>query len=165
MVSQYRVLLKSQRLLWRVALNQIRNRDITSKAQKYCPMSAAAEIFADHWSVIILRDIGVCKQRTFNSILANNNENISSATLANRLKRMCDIGLLRTINDPLHSQRKIYCLNSKAIELMPILIDMSVWALKHAPPSSAPISPPEELERPLSLYSKKLVDELRMAHL
>jgi DNA-binding HxlR family transcriptional regulator len=97
--------------------------------------------------------------------LANNNENISSATLANRLKRMCDIGLLRTINDPGHSQRKIYCLNSKTIELMPILIDMSVWALKHAPPSSAPISPPEELERPLSLYSKKLVDELRMAHL
>ena len=165
MVSQYRVLLKSQRFLWRVALNQIRNRDITSKAQKYCPMSAAAEIIADHWSVIILRDIGVCKQRTFNSILANNNEKISSATLANRLKRMCDIGLLRTINDPRHSQRKIYCLSPAAIDLVPILIDMSIWALTHASPSNEPIALPSNMERPQSQYSKELTDRLRSLHL
>ena len=146
-------------------MNQTIRSNITSKAQNYCPISTCAAVIADHWSIIVLRDIAICNQRTFRSILANNNERISSGVLAGRLKRLTDIGLLYFKDDPAHLQRKIYCLNSKAIELMPILIDMSVWALKHAPPSSAPISPPEELERPLSLYSKKLVDELRMAHL
>ena len=39
---------------------------ITAKAKKYCPISAAAEVLADHWSVVILRDIAIFDQRTFN---------------------------------------------------------------------------------------------------
>ena len=80
---------------------------------------------ADRWSVLILRDIAICNQRTFRSILANNNERISSGVLAGRLKRLTDIGLLYFKDDPGHSQRKIYCLSPAAIDLVPILLDMS----------------------------------------
>ena len=146
-------------------MNQMNFKKSASETKNYCPISSAAEVFSDYWSIIILRDIGVCNKRTYNSILANNNENISTATLANRLKRMCDIGLLSFKSDPTHSQRKIYCLSSKAIELMPILVDMSLWALKHNPPSTEPVSDLQKMENLMSSYSKKLVEQLKSSHL
>ncbi len=72
-------------------------------------------MIADHWSVINLRDFVFCNQRSFNSILINNNENISFAALAKRLRRMCDLKLLCIFEDPTHLQRKIYSLNAKGM--------------------------------------------------
>ena len=146
-------------------MNQTIRIDISSKTQSYCPIAACAEVMADRWSVIILRDIAICNKRTFRSILANNNERISSGALAGRLKRLTDIGLLYFKDDPAHSQRKIYCLSPAAIDLVPILLDMSAWALTHTSPSKEPIALPSGMERPQSQYSKELTNRLRSLHL
>ena len=146
-------------------MNQTIRSKVTAKAQNYCPLSTCAEVIADHWSIIVLRDIAICNQRTFRSILANNNERISTGVLAGRLKRMTDIGLLSFKDDPAHSQRKIYCLSPAAIDLVPILLDMSAWALTHASPSKEPIALHSNMDRPQSQYSKELTDQLRSLHL
>ena len=146
-------------------MNQTIRSNITSKAQNFCPISKCAEVIADHWSIIVLRDIAICNQRTFRSILANNNERISTGVLAGRLKRLTDIGLLSFKDDPAHSQRKIYCLSPAAIDLVPILLDMSAWALTHKSPSKEPIALPSSMNRPQSQYSKELTDRLRSLHL
>ena len=146
-------------------MNRTIRSNINAKAQNYCPMSTCAEVIADHWSIIVLRDIAICNQRTFRSILANNNERISTGVLAGRLKRMTDIGLLSFKDDPAHSQRKIYCLSPAAIDLVPILLDMSAWALTHKSPSKEPIALPSSMNRPQSQYSKELTDRLRSLHL
>ena len=146
-------------------MNQTIRSNITAKAQNYCPLSTCAEVIADHWSIIVLRDIAICNQRTFRSILANNNERISTGVLAGRLKRLTDIGLLSFKDDPAHSQRKIYCLSPAAIDLVPILLDMSAWALTHTSPSGEPIALPSGMDRPQSQYSKELTDRLRTLHL
>jgi len=134
-------------------MNQTIRLNITSKAQNYCPISTCAEVIADHWSIIVLRDIAICNQRTFRSILANNNERISTGVLAGRLKRLTDIGLLSFKDDPAHAQRKIYCLSSAA------------WALTHTSPFKEPIALPSGMDRPQSQYSKELTDRLRSLHL
>ena len=85
--------------------------------------------------------------------------------LAGRLKRLTDIGLLSFMGDQVHSQRKIYCLSPAAIDLVPILLDMSAWALTHALPSKEPITLPSNMDRPQSQYSKELTDQLRSLHL
>ena len=146
-------------------MNEMSKSSITTKAKSYCPISSAAEVIGDHWSVIILRDIVFCNQRTFNSILINNNENISSATLAKRLKRMCDLELLCIFDDPTHSQRKIYYLTSKGMDLIPIIVEMFRFGAKHASPSPTASSLPENKERPLSSYEEDLFEELRLTHL
>ena len=84
--------------------------------------------------------------------------------LAGRLKRLSDIGLLYFKDDPEHSQRKIYCLSPAAIDLVPLLLDMSNWALTHASGSKEPIALPTILERPQSQFSKELTDRLRKLH-
>ena len=48
-------------------------------------------------------------------------EGISSATLAKRLKRMMDIGLLTVSKDQTHSQKKLYYLTESAIQFIPII--------------------------------------------
>ena len=156
-------------------MNQMIKLNITSKAKSHCPISFAAEVIADHWSVLVLRDIVIHNRRSFNSILINNNENISSATLAKRLKRMCDLELLCTSDDPTHSQRKIYSLTSKGMDLVPIMVEMFRFGKKHTAPSpkatsSAATSPtatsiPENMKRPLSSYEENLFEDLRLTHL
>jgi len=146
-------------------MNQTIRIDISSKTQSYCPIAACAEVMADRWSIIILRDIAICNKRTFRSILTNSNERISNGVLAGRLKRLTDIGLLSFMGDPVHSQRKIYCLSPAAIDLVPILLDMSAWALTHASPSKEPIALHSNMDRPQSQYSKELTDQLRSLHL
>ena len=146
-------------------MNQTIRSNITSKAQNFCPISKCAEVLADHWSIIVLRDVAICNQRTFRSLLANNNERISTGVLAGRLKRLTDIGLLSFKDDPAHSQRKIYCLSPAAIDLVPILLDMSAWALTHKSPFKEPIALPSSMNRPQSHYSKELTDRLRSLHL
>ena len=146
-------------------MNQMIKSNITSKAKNYCQISSAAEVIADHWSVIILRDIVFCNQRTFNSILMNNNESISSATLAKRLKRMCDLELLCSFDDPTHSQRKIYSLTSKGMDLVPIMVEMFRFGAKHTMPSPTATSIPENMKRPLSSFEENLFDELKKNHL
>ena len=69
------------------------------------------------------------------------------------------------MGDPVHSQRKIYCLSPAAIDLVPILLDMSAWALTHALHSKEPIALPSNMDRPQSQYSKELTDKLRSLHL
>ena len=146
-------------------MNEHIRSSITANTQNDCPISTCAEVIADRWSVLILRDIAICNQRTFRSILENNYEGISSAVLAGRLKRLTDIGLLYFKDDPAHSQRKIYCLSPAAINLVPIILDMYSWAVSNVSPVEEPIAPPSKLKRPQSEYSKELTDRLRSLHL
>lgn len=146
-------------------MNQTIKLNIPSKTQNDCPISTCAEVIADRWSVLILRDIAICNQRTFRSILENNYEGISSTALAGRLKRLTDIGLLYFKDDPAHSQRKIYCLSPAAINLVPIILDMYSWTVSNVSPVKEPIAPPSKLKRPQSEYSKELTDRLRSLHL
>lgn len=150
---------------WYNLMTKIIRKSVQSRGTNYCPISACAEVLSDHWSVIILRDIALCDQRTFRSIKANNNENISSSILAVRLKRLCDIEMLHFKDDPEHLQRKIYCLTSKSLDLIPILIDMAVWGLTHASPYDEQSAIPSPMYRPQSPYSKDLVHRLRSLHL
>lgn len=48
-------------------------------------------------------------------------EAIASNILANRLKRLVELGMLTKRNDPAHKQKAIYSLTEPSIELVPIM--------------------------------------------
>ena len=107
------------------------NNIILDRGDVKCPIAAASAILTDQWSVIVLRDIAFFGHRTFRDIISKNNEKIPPSTLAKRLKRMVDVGLLRFEGDETHSQRKIYCLTQAGIDLVPLIISMAAWSNKH----------------------------------
>ena len=108
-----------------------------------CPIGLAADLIGDKWSLIILRDISILSRRTFNQLLKQNLEGISSATLAKRLKRLVDIGLLTVSKDQTHSQKKLYCLTESAIQFIPIIFNLAHWADTHHHPSQIFVKPIE----------------------
>ena len=146
-------------------MNEVNISAITERAKSFCPISSAAAIIADHWSLIILRDIAILNRRTFREILSKNNENISSSILAKRLKRLCDLELLTSANDKEHLQRKIYSLTEASIDIVPMLIDMSCWTFKHSGICADDDEQIASMRSSPSEYSSKLVEKLIASHL
>ena len=113
------------------SMNDMKKNIILDRGDVRCPIAAASAVLTDQWSVIVLRDIAFFEHQTFRDIISNNNEKIPPSTLAKRLKRMVDVGLLRFEGDETHSQRKIYYLTQAGIDLVPLIIDMAAWSNKH----------------------------------
>ena len=59
-----------------------------------CPINAAIEVFGDRWSLLVLRDIVFADRRYFRELQAGSIEGIASNILADRLKRLVELGLL-----------------------------------------------------------------------
>jgi DNA-binding HxlR family transcriptional regulator len=94
------------------------------KIERTCPVGLAAELVCDKWMPVLLRDIGLFELCSFNQILKNNAEGISSGTLAAKLKRLEYVGVIG------FAQVKIYYLTESGIDLMPVLFALAAWSLK-----------------------------------
>jgi DNA-binding HxlR family transcriptional regulator len=100
-----------------------------------CVMNRVVEIFGDPWSLLIIRDIMFMNRRHFRELLNQSQEGIASNILADRLQRLAEQGIIVKSHDPSHKQKAIYSLTEKGIDLLPLLMEMSTWGLKHVPQS------------------------------
>ena len=130
-----------------------------------CPIGLAAELIGDKWSIIILRDISVLNRQTYSQLYNKSLEGISSATLAKRLKRLLDIGMLTVSNDKLHSQKKIYSLTEAAIEFVPIIFDLAHWSNTYHKSSPEYVKPIKDYMGGNKKLIKEFQDGLRKIHL
>lgn len=146
-------------------MNEIKNNLILERGDIRCPIAAASAVLTDQWTVIILRDIIFFKRRTFRDIISNNNEKIQSSTLAKRLKRLVDIGLLSYEGDERHSQRKIYSLTIAGIELVPLIVDMAAWSTRHNVFDAQTIGFLIPFQRLNNLALEDLIERLKFEHL
>ncbi|OBI83755.1 helix-turn-helix domain-containing protein [Mycobacterium sp. 1245805.9] len=101
-------------------------------ARSGCPVNLSLEIFGDRWSLLVLRDIIFGGSRHFRELL-NGPERISSNILADRLGALVEHGLLTKSDDPSHKQKVTYSLTEQAIELVPVLAQLTAWGMRHLP--------------------------------
>jgi DNA-binding HxlR family transcriptional regulator len=101
-----------------------------------CSIARSLEVIGERWTLLILRDavLGVERFEDFQDELG-----IASNVLTNRLKLLCDEGVLDRRPDPERSGRHRYLLTGKGRELAPALIVMMKWGDRHYP---APGGPP-----------------------
>ena len=140
------------------------NESIVSRGEVTCPIAVAAEVLSDQWSVIIIRDIAFFDRRTFGSILSHNNEKIARPTLANRLRRLSDIGILVSSADSRHSQRKIYSFTERGLSLLPILVEMARWSMSRSDIRSQNIDFLSKLSNGPSRPMNAFIANLRKSH-
>ena len=100
--------------------------------RSYCPVNLALEVFGDRWSLIIIRDIMFEGKRYFRELLQSE-EKIASNILTDRLAMLEREGILSKSSDPEHKQKYIYRLTSKGIDLLPVMVEIGGWSLKHKP--------------------------------
>ena len=105
-----------------------------SEPRSGCPINQSVEVLGDRWSLIVLRDIMFGNFRTYGEIHSNSLEGIATNILADRLKGLVADGLLSATPDPTHRQRTIYRLTEKAIDLVPVMVALGNWGVKHLTP-------------------------------
>jgi len=129
-----------------------------------CPVNLSLEIFGDRWTLLVLRDVIFTGARHFRELLAGA-ERISSNILADRLAVLVEHGLLTRADDPSHKQKVMYSLTEQAIELVPVLAQLSVWGAQHLPVDEGSAARTEVLAAGGPPVWETFMDELRETHL
>ena len=110
--------------------------------KSHCPINFALETFGDPWSMLILRDIVYFGKKTYSEFLASE-ERMATNVLANRLEFLEDKGVLVSQPHPADRRKEVYELTQKGLDLIPVLIEMSLWSATYDEETQAP---PEWIE-------------------
>jgi len=106
------------------------NEEICRRSQ--CAVNIALETVGDKWSLLILRDLMSTAKRSYGE-LQSSEEKIATNILASRLLSLEAKGLIRKAVAPGNGRRSLYYLTEKGIDLLPVIIDLRIWAEKHYP--------------------------------
>jgi DNA-binding HxlR family transcriptional regulator len=120
-----------------------------------CPISIALEMFGDHWSLLIIRDLMFKGFRTFNEF-RDAGEGIASNILSDRLTRLEAEGIITKGSDPEDARRFIYRLTDKGVDLAPVLVEIVLWVSKHTDTDAPP-----EVVREMRSNREKFIANIR----
>jgi DNA-binding HxlR family transcriptional regulator len=95
-----------------------------------CPISCSLDLFGDKWSLLIIRDLMFFGKTTYGEFLKSA-EGISTNILATRLQSLEESQLLLRTEHPDSKAKVLYKLTQKAVDLLPMIVEMHLWAEKH----------------------------------
>jgi DNA-binding HxlR family transcriptional regulator len=105
------------------------------KRRSDCPISISLDIFGDRWSLLILRDIMFYNRTRFSDFAPR--EHIATNILTDRLHRLEDEGIIEKHQDSAYRNQYLYQVTGKGKELLPALIELTLWGLQYDPQSLA----------------------------
>ncbi|MEQ1855391.1 MAG: winged helix-turn-helix transcriptional regulator [Longimicrobiales bacterium] len=103
-----------------------------------CPIAYSLDVLGDRWTLLILRDLAFKERRYFQDFLGAS-EKISSNILTDRLRRLERWGLIEGRPDPEDGRRVRYFMTDDGLDLIPVLIEMTIWGSKRHPDSAIPL--------------------------
>lgn len=95
-----------------------------------CPVSCSLDVWGDKWSLLIIRDLLQAKQCTYGDFLKAK-EGIATNILASRLLTLEEHGVIEKLSHPDSKAKVLYKLTIKGIDLLPVLIEIGIWAEKY----------------------------------
>src|SRR6266536_437853 len=100
--------------------------------RSHCPIAFALDIFGDKWSLLVLRDLLFKDKRRYGEFLAAD-EGISTNILSERLARLEAEGLISKSRDKTNRRQFIYAPTQKGLDLLPAILEISLWSAKNDP--------------------------------
>lgn len=100
------------------------------KKRSECPISSSLDIWGDKWSLLIVRDLVFAKQCTYGDFLKSD-EKIATNILASRLQMLETNGIITKQDHPESKAKVLYKLTEKGVDLLPIMIEINLWADKY----------------------------------
>ncbi len=97
-----------------------------------CPVAFALDTFGDRWSLLIVRDMLMKQKRTYGSFLEAD-EGFATNILADRLKFLESIDIVKKEKDPDNRRSYLYTLTDKGYDLAPIILEFIRWSAKYDP--------------------------------
>jgi DNA-binding HxlR family transcriptional regulator len=95
-----------------------------------CPISCSLDIFGDKWSLLIIRDMMFFNKSTYGDFLKSE-EGIATNILASRLQALEENDLIEKLEHPDSRAKVLYKLTPKSIDLLPMIVEIHLWAEKY----------------------------------
>jgi len=108
-----------------------------SKRRSDCPLSFALDIFGDKWTLLIVRDI-MFRGKTSYGEFIESEEHIATNILADRLALLESAEIIEKTADTKDKRKDIYTLTQKGIDLLPALIEITLWSAKYDSKTATP---------------------------
>lgn len=98
--------------------------------RSHCPINYALESFGDKWTLLIIRDLMFNDKQSYGDFLSSG-EKISTNILADRLKRLDELGIVSREVKQANGPKVSYSLTQKGRDLLPIMLEITRWSGKY----------------------------------
>lgn len=98
--------------------------------RSHCPINYALESFGDKWTLLIIRDLMFNAKESYSDFLTSG-EKISTNILADRLKRLEEMGIVNKGVKESSQSKVVYSLTRKGRDLLPIMLEITRWSGKY----------------------------------
>ena len=95
-----------------------------------CPVATSLDIIGDKWTLLILRDMIWGHKSLFNEF-QQSIESMPSKMLANRLKKLEELGFVSKTKGNLNKKSIYYLLEKRGLDTFPMMVEMAVFSSKH----------------------------------
>lgn len=95
-----------------------------------CAISSSLDVWGDKWSLLIVRDLMFSTKCTYGDFLKSE-EKIATNILASRLQMLEANGVILKEDHPDSKAKVLYKLTQKGIDLLPVMIEINLWAEKY----------------------------------
>ncbi|MFT5387287.1 MAG: DNA-binding HxlR family transcriptional regulator [Lysobacterales bacterium] len=108
-----------------------------NRDRSHCPVNYGLEIFGDKWTLLIIRDLILFKKKTYGE-LKESPEGIATNILADRLNLLESEEIITKTTDQRNNKVYLYSLTKKGLDLLPIMLEISLWGAKYDAKTAAP---------------------------
>jgi DNA-binding HxlR family transcriptional regulator len=129
------------------------------KKRSDCPVSSSLDIWGDKWSLLIIRDLMFAKECTYGDFLKAP-ERIATNILASRLQALEENKIIEKLDHPESKAKVLYRLTKKGIDLLPIMIEINLWAEKYFPIPADRKAMLKEVKKDRTAFIKSMTKEL-----
>ena len=105
---------------------------LKSNKRSDCPVSSSLDVWGDKWSLLIIRDLMFAKECTYGDFLKSP-EKIATNILASRLQNLEENKIIEKLDHPESKAKVLYRLTKKGIDLLPLMVEINLWAEKYFP--------------------------------
>ena len=124
-----------------------------------CPVSGSLDVWGDKWSLLIIRDLMFAKECTYGDFLKAP-EGIATNILASRLQALEENQIIEKLDHPGSKAKVLYRLTRKGIDLLPVMIEINLWAEKYFPIPADRKAMLKEVKKDKSAFIKSMTKEL-----
>jgi DNA-binding HxlR family transcriptional regulator len=100
------------------------------KSRSICLVSASLDVLGDKWTLLILRDMLFADKSTYGEFLQSA-EKIATNILADRLAILESQGLISKAVAADKKSKFTYRLTNKGIDLLPVIMEFTIWGSKY----------------------------------
>lgn len=131
-----------------------------TKKRSDCPISSSLDIWGDKWSLLIIRDLIFAKECTYGDFLKAE-EKIATNILAARLLMLEEKEIISKLSHPESKAKVLYKLTQKGIDLLPLMIEINLWADKYLEIPAERKEILKEVKKDKEAFIKSMTKELK----